>query len=252
MRNRMIWGLAILIILIIGVSVFLLTRTTETEPEEVYNPLTPAEKEQVDRSIQDAIDKEKKNLPPIAEGDKQQVDDPITEVSDETNEQTSKTETQPQPTETPLENATAKDVLVSPFGYGPYPDVPNDYREAKGNPIWEHQKWPDGIALPEGAELLHRVLIRVWKEGNRDWVGASHENGKVRINYPNTLYIWYGTPYEDEDGTIIRPIRRSKGDPNARLTPDQMRRGIIPSGVRILDGETEAIDVSEYLNLPTE
>ena len=74
MRNRMIWGLAILIILIIGVSVFLLTRTTETEPEEVYNPPTPAEKEQVDRSIQDAIDKSKKNLPPIAEGDRQQVE----------------------------------------------------------------------------------------------------------------------------------------------------------------------------------
>ncbi len=74
MRNRMIWGLAILIILIMGVSVFLLTRTTETEPEEVYNPLTPSEKEQVDRNIQDAIDKEKKNLPPIAEGDRQQVE----------------------------------------------------------------------------------------------------------------------------------------------------------------------------------
>lgn len=74
MRNRMIWGLAILIILIIGVSVFLLTRTTETEPEKVYNPLTPSEKEQVDRNIQDAIDKEKKNLPQIAEGDRQQVE----------------------------------------------------------------------------------------------------------------------------------------------------------------------------------
>lgn len=85
MRNRMIWGLVILIILIIGVSVFLLTRTTETEPEKVYNPLTPAEKEQVDSNIQDAIDKEKKNLPPIPEEDRQQVEikkPQVTEKSD--------------------------------------------------------------------------------------------------------------------------------------------------------------------------
>lgn len=154
-----------------------------------------------------------------------------------------------QPSDTPAENAEAKDGLVSPFGYGPYPDVPDDYREARGEPIWEHPKWPDGIALPEGAELLARVLIKAWKKGIRDYEGASHQIGKVRINYPNTLYIWYGESYEDADGTIVRPIRRSKGDPNVQLTRDEMRRGIVPSGVRILDGETDAIDVFEYLSL---
>ena len=157
-----------------------------------------------------------------------------------------------QASETSEEIAVNSDMPVSPYGYGPYPDVPDDYREAKGKPIWEHSKWPDGIALPRGAELLHRVMIKVWKEGNQDWIGAGGGNsGKVWINYPNTLYIWYGEPYEDADGTIVRPIRRAKGDPNAQLTPDEMRRGIIPSGVRVLDGETEAIDVFEYLNLST-
>ncbi len=83
MNRKMYWIVAILILLIIGVSVFLLSRTTETEPETVYNPLTEAEKKQVEQNIQDAIDKEKQNLPPIAEEDRPQVDDPITEVSDE-------------------------------------------------------------------------------------------------------------------------------------------------------------------------
>lgn len=91
MNRKMYWGVAILILLIGTAAVFMLTRTTETEPKTVYNPLTEAEKKQVEQNIPDAIDKEKQNLPPIiAEGDKQQVDDPIAEVSDETNDQTSK------------------------------------------------------------------------------------------------------------------------------------------------------------------
>lgn len=65
MRNKVYWGLGVLIVLFIGVSVFLLTRTTETEPEIVYRSPTPAEKKQVDRNIQDLIDKAKKELPPV-------------------------------------------------------------------------------------------------------------------------------------------------------------------------------------------
>ena len=159
------------------------------------------------------------------------------------------TEAETQQTGSQSEHTEEKDVLVSPFGYGPYPEVPADFREAKGDPIWEGPGFPDEIALPENAELLARVTIKVWKEGNRDWVGVSYGNGKVWINYPNTLYVWYGEPYEDEDGTIRTPFRKAKGDPNARLSLDEIRLGIVPPGVRILDGESEAIDVFQYLNL---
>ena len=64
MRNRVYWGLGVLIVLFIGVSVFLLTRTTETEPEIIYKLPTPEEMKEVERNIQDAIDKAKKNQPP--------------------------------------------------------------------------------------------------------------------------------------------------------------------------------------------
>lgn len=68
MTRRMYWGLATLIILLIGVSVFLLTRTPETDPEIIYRPLTPEEKAEVDHNIQEVIDKEtKKNQPRIVE-----------------------------------------------------------------------------------------------------------------------------------------------------------------------------------------
>lgn len=77
MKYRMYWGLAILIILLIGVSVFLLTRPTETDPEIVYQPPTPAEQAEVKRKIQEKIDKAKKDLPPVAEVE---VDRPKVEI----------------------------------------------------------------------------------------------------------------------------------------------------------------------------
>ncbi len=52
MKSRIYWGLAILIILLVGVSVVLLTRTTDTKPEFVYNPLTSEEEEQVQNVIE--------------------------------------------------------------------------------------------------------------------------------------------------------------------------------------------------------
>ena len=59
MRKKMIWGLVTLIILLLGVSVFLLLRNIETDPENVYKPPTPEEEAQVNVQIQDAIDKSK-------------------------------------------------------------------------------------------------------------------------------------------------------------------------------------------------
>ncbi len=53
MTKKLFWGLAVLIILI-GVSVFMLTRTTDTEPENVYKPLTPEEEELVQETIEKA------------------------------------------------------------------------------------------------------------------------------------------------------------------------------------------------------
>lgn len=68
MNRKVYWGLGVLIILIIGVSVFLLTRTPETDdPEIVYLPPTPEEKKEVEDNIQEIIDKAKKDQPQIAE-----------------------------------------------------------------------------------------------------------------------------------------------------------------------------------------
>ncbi len=62
MKSRMYWGVATLIVLLIGVSVFLLTRSPETEPEIIYDFPTPEKQAEVRRNIQDAIDKGKTTI----------------------------------------------------------------------------------------------------------------------------------------------------------------------------------------------
>lgn len=90
MNRKVYWGLGVLIILIIGVSAFLLTRTPETEPERVYLAPTPAEKAEVDRNIQDAIDKAKKNQPMLSERDIPKVE---TETPHQNSQQNDSVET---------------------------------------------------------------------------------------------------------------------------------------------------------------
>ncbi len=58
----------------------------------------------------------------------------------------------------------ASDTLTSPFGFGPYPDVPADY------PVHE-LLWDN--ATPE-HELLVRVRIKLWKQGTQT-TGAIYE-----------------------------------------------------------------------------
>lgn len=141
--------------------------------------------------------------------------------------------------------------LTSPFGFGPYPEVPDGMLDAVGNPyrpIWNHPKWPDGIGLPRKAELLSRVIIKAWEEGlHRDYIGCSTEGDCiVYFNYPNTIYVWYGKPIEEDDGSITIPFKQVKG---MTMSQEQMRYGIVPNNVRVLDGETEGIDAYEYLGL---
>ena len=73
MNRKMYWGVAILILLIIGVSVFMLTRTTETEPETVYNPLTEADKKQVELEKQQPA--EKPQVTEVSKGTGKRVED---------------------------------------------------------------------------------------------------------------------------------------------------------------------------------
>ena len=78
--------------------------------------------------------------------------------------------------------ASAEDVPVSPYGFGPYPEVPVDY------------PYKDPFALSIGGcstkelELIERVLIKLWNQGNTNITGGFFMSGKVYPHYSETAY----------------------------------------------------------------
>ena len=175
---------------------------------------------------------------------------PITETF-ETTKTPETVETKPTQAqaEASAQAAETEDVPVSPHGFGPYPEVPDDLRSIKRfKPVWEYKKWPN-VNLSDRMELLDRVVIKAWKEGtHRDWIGIGEFNGKFYFNYPNTVHVWF-----DERDPGDKDTRYISGMDGMSLTEDQqdqILRGKTLLGVRVLDGETGGIDPYEYLNLP--
>ena len=150
---------------------------------------------------------------------------------------------------TTLEDEQA--VAESPFGFGPYPEVPSDYPDA---PIWEEDDYPEGDAVfgrdfMRSIELIERVLIKLWSQGHRVSSGSTH-NGFVLPHYPNTVYVEWS--YLDEpDGTTTRYVSGITSGPDVSLSVHDaiMDEGIIPSGITVLDGDSEGIDPYSFLNL---
>ena len=129
------------------------------------------------------------------------------------------------------EEVPAEDVPVSPFGFGPYPEVPADY---PFNVDWD---------VPEPIELLTRVMIKSWTEGER-FIGGNIVNGKVLLNFPDTVYVRY-KEIQGPDGAIVR-IHSVVGGADINI-PAQGED--FPPGVQVLDYDLEALDPYEYLNL---
>ena len=134
--------------------------------------------------------------------------------------------------------APIETVRVSPFGFGPYPEVPEGCPVPRN--IWH--------ASDAQMELLFRVAIQKWNEGER-FNGCSTGEGKVYLHYPNTVYIQYGEPEVNDSGILIRPITHVISA-NIGMSPQQMRAGEIPAGIRVLEYGKDGIDTYEYLDLP--
>ena len=136
--------------------------------------------------------------------------------------------------------APIEPVRVSPFGFGPYPEVPEGCPVPRN--IWH--------ASDAQMELLFRVAIQKWNEGER-FNGCSTGDGKIYLHYPNTVYIQYGEPEVNDSGILICPITHVISA-NIGISPQQMRAGEIPAGIRVLEYGKDGIDAYEYLDLPSQ
>lgn len=133
---------------------------------------------------------------------------------------------------------------VSPFGFGPYPEVPTDYTARHGKTVWQYPG-----SLPEynqrNIELIHRVMIALWNEGDTRFISATLKNDKIYVQYPNTMYVRYDVG-KSPDGTVHRRISSWTSGEENQPAIDQILEGKIPTGVTLIDMDSEDVGIDPY------
>ena len=132
------------------------------------------------------------------------------------------------------------DVPVSPYGFGPYPELP------AGWPIDE--TWP---CISADHELMARVEIKLAHQGV-DVIGSIMENGLVYPMILGTVYVKWA------DNGRRKYISDMSGGPDAcdRIRAIEEERGVrfteadIPSDIKVLSYEEGGIHPYTFLDLP--
>ena len=145
---------------------------------------------------------------------------------------------------------------ISPFGFGPYPEIPDDYPKSM-SPVWvwpeaKRMRWESDPDRLKNFELIGRVLIKLWDQGEQDFIGGTlrDSNGRVYPLYFNTAYVSYRELVK-LDGTVhsyIGGFMRGPGFPY--LTHEQRMSGNfeLPPDAQILDMDEAGIDPYSFLN----
>ena len=163
------------------------------------------------------------------------------------------------------EEAAAEDVSVSPFGFGPYPEVPEAFIQKVGSPPWlkvGSPPWFKGKRhdLPEDTkrsiEVISRVLIKLWKQGDESINSGIRDSttGLVYPFYDNTIYIRRQIVQRDSKDRMPKTmINNIISPPSLMISAEDMQRlqegGDPPGGIRVLDFNTAGIDPSQFLNI---
>ena len=146
------------------------------------------------------------------------------------------------------------EVRVSPYGFGPYPEVPVGFPDHL-SPVWT---WPEEeleriVGKEKSFELMHRVLIKLWNQGDQDFVGVSlsDDNGKVYPTYPNVAYVVWRESKDLNGKVRFRYPGYVMAGPNVpRRTSQDFSEGRgYPPHVIVLDRETAGIDPYQFLGL---
>ena len=151
-----------------------------------------------------------------------------------------------------LESTT--ELHVSPFGFGPYPEIPEDYPY---DVAWETLAGSN--ISPERKrtfELLSRVRVKLWKQGDRDVIGLKLDSAqKVYLIYPRTVYLRYRQHEkigDGSDGFLFGHGVSADTLGGSDISPSEHTRiaeGEKPQGIRILDYDSSGFDPYEFLGL---
>lgn len=160
------------------------------------------------------------------------------------------------PTETKtVSDKPNADVPVSPFGFGPYPEIPTGF-PSNIKPIWtvsdETYSLSQETYGSEGMrnlELLARVLIKLWNDGNTGFVGGSiNADGYVYPSYRDTAYVEYNS-FIKPNGDLQWYISNITGlGGKVDITTKMLLSGEIP-GVTLIEKRDGGINAYNYLSL---
>ena len=139
---------------------------------------------------------------------------------------------------------TVSDVPVSPYGFGPYPEIPEGF----GHVTWSRRS--------RDSELVMRIRIKLFAQGV-DVRGATMEYGKIYPTIKGIIYVRWDTDGDgkkyicellctSEDGDRLSAIREAKFN---RGEDDSLTEADIPSDIKIVHYEEGGVDPYEFLGL---
>ena len=142
----------------------------------------------------------------------------------------------------PTADIAAKlDEKVSPYGFGPYPKLPQDF---PAQDFWEFPR-------DKNMELMDRVLIKLWEQGKRPH-GVTMEEGLVYPTLPNTLVVKWKTEITPF-GTRKKAVRVQYPPEAAsfiRSHQPSIYEGDIPAHFKVIEYKDAGIDPYQFLDLP--
>ncbi len=145
------------------------------------------------------------------------------------------------------------DVPVSPYGFGPYPEIPQGFPEHL-MPIWtwSDEKRQRVVGREIDFELMHRVLIKLYNDGDHEFraVIRNDENGKIYPLYDNVVYVKRWQEMRLPGGTVAQY-------PAGQLTTEGFisprdfveSGGKLPAHIKFIDRDTAGYDPYNFLNL---
>ena len=148
--------------------------------------------------------------------------------------------------ETVVDEEIAEDVPVSPYGFGPYPPLPEG---------WPPDIWPRQSAT---HELMMRVEIKLAHQGIDVRGSIRKKNGLVYPMISDTVYIEWG----EKRGPAgpVWYLAKIAGDPDACDFLDAIQdakgkfesftESDFPSHIKVLSYEEGGIDPYQFLDLP--
>ena len=211
------------------------TTVAEFARTDVVPHQTRSEQDTVDTSTVDFEQAET----PLEADDSQMSDDTDVAPIDETSEMLNMADAF-LPDDFVSEEEPATDMPVSPFGFGPFPEVPVDYPDQG---TWSEERLQ---TMQPDHELLSRVRIKLWNQGIHT-VGAVYDS-EYRLIYPILDdVVYYKETYGANDSVTRRALTSSATDDKYGY---DLLEGIIDPHLTVYYFPDGGIDPYDFLDLP--